>query len=255
MGYATIARYAGRAARMGAAYIMGRYKGKTKRATNTRFRTKVPGAVSRQSSRSRTEFKTFDLATINAPLINGASAATTNAMTQGPEFYQRIGRKIYMKSLKIEGFINNVATSIQDYARILVVYDTQVNGAQPPLAAILQNANAGAVTDGWAQLNMNNRQRFTILRDQKIVLPSVTNAAGAGVLTNGPQYVDSVVNQLRINMFIPLKGLETIYNSNNAGNTAADITSGAVFIYVFNSYNVNNSSWQFTFTTRLRYYD
>jgi len=173
-------------------------------------------------------------------------------MDKGGELYQRVGRKIYMKSIHIRGFVNNVATSAQDIGRILVVYDSQPNAALPLIGALLQDSNAAGVVNALSGINLTNRQRFKILRDHQVLLPSVTNAGGGGVLTNGPVLMDPISKSMNIDMFIDLKGLETVFNGVNGG-TIADITSGSIFITLVSLGQSN--AYQLSFNTRLRYYD
>lgn len=186
-------------------------------------------------------FRTPSAATSLSPVIN--------VLINGPELYQRIGRKIYMKSLQIKGFILNAATSVQDTIRLMLVYDSQSNGAAPVIADILANMNGTPATTGMSMVNLNNRQRFQILRDQHWTVPAVTNTAG--VLTNGPQFNDTM-GRFEINWFVKLKGLETVYNNLNGG-TIADLASGALYM-AFVSNDVD-ATWNFRGVSRLRYYD
>jgi len=93
---------------------------------------------------------------------------------------------------------------------------------------------------------LTNRQRFQILRDYQVLLGDATNVAGAAEIIPDP-----IKNSNNIDMFIPLKGLESIYNGTNGG-TVADITSGAIGITLFDA---TLNGWAFDFTSRLRYYD
>lgn len=204
--------------------------------------------VSRQYPRQpKAELKAFDLAETTSSLAVAGAFVTLNAMPQGPDFFQRIGRKTYMKSLHIKGVVYNVATSVTDYGRMIVVYDSQPNAALPNLATVLQDANAAAASSAFSEINLNERERFRFLRDKRFYLPSCTNAAN--VLTNNAQQ-DQIVQSLNINEFIDLKGMETVYNAVNGG-TIADITSGSLFVLWVS----NLAGYDSIFTTRLRFYD
>ena len=53
-----------------------------------------------------------------------------NLVQSGAGFYNRIGRRIEMKSLHLTGLIHSTGKQAdQDYCRLLVVYDRQTNGA------------------------------------------------------------------------------------------------------------------------------
>lgn len=202
---------------------------------------------------SMREKKAFDLATtmLTINTIGGGPPVfvTLNACVNGAELYQRVGRKIYMKSLHIRGFVNNTSTSVNDFARIIIFYDAQPNAAAPTIQTLLQDSNAAAATTAYSEINLINRARFKILRDYQIILPSLTNTAG--VITNFALQ-DNLLNPLNINFFIKLKGLEAEYNGVNGG-TIADISSGAIFITAVSS--ISNDNYDFIFTSRLRYYD
>lgn len=199
------------------------------------------------------EKKAFDVALTN---LNFNVPATPpvfqvlNACINGAELYQRVGRKIYMKSIHIRGFIQPIATSISDIGRLIIFYDAQPNAAAPLIATLLQDSTAAAATSSLSEINLINRARFKILRDYQVLLPSQTDTAG--VITNLANFDPIGPNTLNVNFFIPLKGLETEYNGVNGG-TIADISSGAIFITAV-SQNAT-SEYEFTYTCRMRYYD
>ena len=132
---------------------------------------------------------------------------------------------------------------------MLLVYDSQANAALPPVADVLSNMVAAPGTTGMSHLNLNNRQRFQILRDKHWTVPAVTNTAG--VLTNGPAFNDTT-GRFQINWFIKLKGLEAIFNNVNAG-TIGDVSSGSPFLMFVS--DAVDAAWNFKAVTRLRYYD
>jgi len=195
----------------------------------------------------KSELKAFDLAQIATSMSTAGVFTLLNVPENGPELYQRVGRRIYMKSVHIRGTVLAAATTTQDYGRIIVFYDSQPNGAAPTLAALLADSNAGHATAVTSEINLDNRERFKILRDMPFLLPSCTNTAG--VITNlGMQ--DTVKQSMQFDEFIKLKGLETVYNGTNGG-TIADITSGSLFVVTFSGIGNYNTSW----SSRLRYYD
>lgn len=199
----------------------------------------------------KSELKAFDVTETNINFVVPAGPpvpTTLSAMVNGAELYQRIGRKIYMKSIHIRGFVNLIATSTEDFLRIIVYYDSQPNGVAPALTDIIQDSTAAHNTTIMSGINLNNRQRFKILRDHQMHVPNLVLNAGVVSNESFPQTDD----QLNINFFIKLKGLEAVYNAVNGG-TVADITSGAIGIICFSG--SSNNSWELSFSSRLRYYD
>lgn len=198
------------------------------------------------------ELKAFDVASatlvFDPPAGPPNFATNLNCPVNGAELYQRVGRKTYMKSIHIRGWILNVATSVQDIGRLIIYYDSQPNGAAPAYAALMQDSNAAGASSTLSEINLTNRQRFQILRDIPLLFPAVTNTAG--VLTN--LAYPETDKQFKIDEFIKLKGLETVFNGTNGG-TVADITSGAIGMCAV--CQTSNNAWELSFTTRLRYYD
>lgn len=204
------------------------------------------------SMQPKQELKAFDVTstTTNVDVVAAPPNFETNlnCPVNGAELYQRVGRKIYMKSLHLKGWLQIAGTALQDFVRIVVYYDSQPNGAPPTFAQLFQDSNVGAASTFQSEINLVNRERFQIIRNIEVLTPSSTYTAG--VLTN-TAYPETN-GRLRVNEFIPLKGLETIFNATNGG-TVADISSGALGFVVFSAENSNAVTFQWN--SRLRYYD
>lgn len=230
------------------AYRGGKYRQSFGYAVNTPY-TYQRG---RELARPGQELKAFDVAATTTALDPPGGppnfATNLNCPINGAELYQRIGRKTYGKSIHLRGWFTNVATSLQDLARLIVYFDSQPNAGAPLIGDIIRDSNAAGAVSIFSEINLINRQRFQILRDKQFNLPACTNTAG--VLTN-LAYPDTT-GCLQVNEFIKLKGLETVFNSTNGG-TVADISSGAIGFVVLNE--SNNNAWDFIWGSRYRYYD
>lgn len=202
------------------------------------------------------EIKAIDIPASNwlfrAPSV-ASSIILLNGIQSGDAFYNRIGSRIEMKNLHIRGNINNAATSTVGGGRFLIVYDKQPNGAFPIISDILQSRDqTGAATTTYSsEINLDNRARFAIIRDMQFYFPPVTNTAG--VLTNGPNFPAYDDQPFDLNVFVKLKGLQTLYKSPNVDpTTIASITTGALYaVFVGNV----DGGWQFSGGFRLRYDD
>lgn len=200
----------------------------------------------------KAELKAFDSGALARPQQLVATPPTydfLNCMVNGAELHQRVGRKIYMKSLHLHGAVTGFGASInqQSFGRIIIFYDAQPNAAAPTIAGLLQDANAGGATNPYSHLNLTNRQRFKILRDYRLILgPTNANA----LVTN---INDPIKNSYLIDIFIKLRGLEAIYNGTNGG-TIADITSGSIGV-TFISDSGAATDYELLYSSRLRYYD
>jgi len=159
-----------------------------------------------------------------------------------------------MKNLQVRGLIQPTATGVDTMLRLLVVYDRQPTPAAglPVISDILQvrDQTGTATTAGTSGINLDNRDRFLILRDYQVFGPSQTYTAG--VLTNGPQYPGTDA-QHDLNIFIKLKGLGTHYKSTSNPCTIADIATGALYA-CFVAVNAD-SAWNASLSFRLRYDD
>lgn len=204
-----------------------------------------------------TEIKAIDIAETSYPftvIAGPPPMVLLNGVQVGSGFFNRVGSRIEMKNVHIRGVLVNSATAVQGYLRLLVVYDRQPNGAALQITDILQSRDqtGAAATTTKSEINLDQRDRYVILRDKQWYAPSVSNAAG--VLTNGPTYpAGNSENTWEINEFIKLKGLATHYKSSSNPTTVADINTGALYMM----YLASAASTQYAAVTgvRLRYLD
>lgn len=112
-------------------------------------------------------------ATAWAPMEPTGSVLALSVVAQGDDQSQRDGRVYHIGSIHIQGRIHRAAaesdTAPQDdiVARIVVVWDTQTNGAQLTATNVM-DATQTDDFDAWRNLQFS--KRFKILFDKKIVL-------------------------------------------------------------------------------------
>lgn len=172
-------------------------------------------------------------------LLNGCIAGSQN--------YNRIGRKINNRSLQIRGFVfpTTPPNSTDQICRMLVIYDRQSNGVSPTWANVIQSQNisgttSSAVTD---MVNLDNRDRFVVLRDRVWICSSISNTATQAYA--GSSTVHEVNEYIKLNV-------ETIYNAGVAG-TVGDITTGGVFVFFAGS--AFTGGYSFAGSFRIRFED
>lgn len=153
-------------------------------------------------------------------------------VAQGTDINQRIGRKIRMQylDLRLNTFVTAIGTS---QWRVLVVYDRENNALTPTVADVLADVGTGSLNPN-TPLNINNRNRFLVLRDHNCGMISNTELADQWV-----------------HLFVPLNGMETIYNGTNTGVFGA-IQSGALFLLFINDLA---ASAAYTYNARVRFTD
>lgn len=205
----------------------------------------------------KAELKAYDVAqsgnAFRTPAAATSLSPVLNVPIPGNDLFNRIGRKIYMKSLQVTGYIasNGNVTDYGDIGRLFLIYDEQPNGAAPTVANIIQDATAGAATTGTSLTNLNNRQRFKIIRDRKVYLPPTNVVAGTPTMPPSMARTDDH-NIFALDWFIKLNRLETVFNQNSNGNIG-DIASGSLYLMFVS--NANDAHYAMTYNARLRFYD
>lgn len=213
----------------------------------------------------RGETKCFDVVNANNGAAQVAIACNDvpllfciNAVTVGAGAWNRIGRRITLKSLYLQGFFTSnlaaiAAASIAQNVRIMIIYDKQSNGTLPVIGDVLRDQINNLGTD-WSVLcqtsglNMNNRDRFEIILDKRFMLPGVTATGGAGVFGGGDQ--THTVEEFR-----NLKGREVQFRSDTVPSTIADIAAGSLIMITFGDRPNTASPWLLTFSCRIKYTD
>jgi len=126
----------------------------------------------------------------------GSPGIILNNITQGSDATQRIGRKIQIKSFRVQ--ISATLSDIQDVAlqqnaavppgttgtndpqgqaqtaRVVIVWDKQSNGMQAMSSDVFVNMNG--TTDSASHMQLNNRDRFVILADERKTIGSNGNS-------------------------------------------------------------------------------
>jgi len=196
---------------------------------------------------------------VNANLAFNTTGTITciNLIQVGSSMFNRIGRKIEMKSERLCGQINQLAVSRTqltiDYARVMIIYDRQTNGAFPTIGDIFQDTDQAGTntTDTRSGINMDNRERFVTLIQKNLLLPQAT--ATAGVLTNVYPNASSV--EVIIDEFRQLRGLTTHYKADSAPAVIGDISTGALYVITDSLSGASTELFAIHLNARLKYVD
>lgn len=208
------------------------------------------------------EVKTVDYGETNTTqLISTPQYYCLNGLARGTGYWNRIGKKIAMKSLRLR-------IQLRDYPewdgvagtcmlRFLVYYDRQANQLPSAFGDVIQQKNAlGTVdTPRMGFLNMDNSERYIILSDTIVPLFSNKNQS-----TDAPsqQYIAMIdgVPKNFFDIYIKLNQLETVYGGDDSSDTS--INTGAVYMMLFSDLPGGGSNvmpMYARFISRLRYYD
>lgn len=187
-----------------------------------------------------------------------------NLIQAGSSFFNRVGRKVEMKSLLIEITLRPVVaarSTASDTARILVVYDRQTNGALPAISDILQDTeqNGTNTTQANSNINLNNRDRFQIIRDIRMCLPAITNAATGVPTAAWPTLIQGTASGGQgalVREFIKLGELCTQFRADSSPAVIGDIATGALYLITFSEQAAGAEGFSaVSWNARLRYHD
>lgn len=150
----------------------------------------------------------------------------------GAGYGQVNGNKYYVKHLRIKGeLIPTVATDQSDVqtpatVRVVLVHDTQPNGAQAQGEEVFTDLGAGNLQNySFLAMGAGNGGRFRILKDKVFLLPTMcTGTDGANT--------QSVVRANRTFAFSykPKKPLQVILKANSSTPTVASLSNNNIFM-------------------------
>lgn len=129
------------------------------------------------------ELKASDLVDLSFPNLVQAGATPTllTNIAIGTDFTARLGRVVMIKSIEIKGHFTNAGITYNQWQgqriRCIVFVDAQPNGAACTSSQLLKNVS-GANCE--SPINLDNRQRFTILCDQYVVMGPMNYGGGGG---------------------------------------------------------------------------
>lgn len=202
------------------------------------------------------EVKTFKG---NSGALGGTSltpnAITLNAIPQSTTSGGRIGRDVYYMSVEVTlvAGVSSNETAGTDYAnehvRLLIVWDTETNGAAPALSTLLdqQSATTPYVNSVYNTDNINRRGcRYSVLCDTIIPIRPVM-AYNTGATTQ--QVMGQTVKHFRCR----LGKRGHFFNSSTP--SVADILKGGLFAFVIAGANGAAAKSSFQLAWQLYYRD
>lgn len=223
-----------------------------------------PGAGAlRYANRTGKELKSLDtdigITQVVSTTNTNDDIIGVNYLQQGAGQYNRVGRQITMKSLRVKlaaiFTYNEESTSLNLYGnqlRMVVVYDGQPNGVTPTWDTIFGRIDqVGQASTGWLDpVQPRHSGRFRILRDKVIQGYIYSTPSSTGTQEN-------VINQYHLDEYIKLPNLLTQYQSSTNPSTVADISTGTLYVCFRAAISNDDSQWLISSTSlaRLRYAD
>lgn len=193
-----------------------------------------------------------------ATTTTNANIILVNPVQQGAGSWNRVGKKIQMKSLRVKGTVSfritpNAVTGNIAFPdlRMVVIYDKGVSQGAIPNFDTIFGYTDGAGTEAsivQAPLRYDNMERFIVLRD------CVYDGNPGAIITGGT--TNLVTQSINVDEYIKMKGLDTVFASTSNPITTGDITNGALYV-VFRATAAiaSEEATDFAGVARLRYYD
>jgi len=236
-------------------------KSNTTKKTTKPFRPPRPAdtQIPRLMKPSAVEKKVLFTGTADA--INGffalnstGSIYAVNLVQVGSSMFNRVGRRIQMKSIRLRYQIEpiiQVRTSSLDVGKIAVVYDKQCNGAYPTLADVYQDTEQSGTNSATSisGLNMNNRDRFITIIENTPTISSCTNTGG--IITNPfPQDITPLYQDEYRKL-----NLTTHYRADSNPAVVGDISNGALYLITYANLASGTENFRVNWNCRLKYID
>lgn len=210
----------------------------------------------------RPEKKGVDTDISLTPIITttttNASNFVLNLIVPGTGSWNRIGKRVFLKSLRLKG--NTVFSLTPTFAtgagsctfvRYVVLWDRQPNGAATAtfdnIFGITSQAGTESTPDITCPLKYDVMDRYRIIRDWT-VRPDPMNVPSFGT---GP----SLNFYVPMDEYIRLPNLESTYSGQSDPQTIADINTGALYIWMRAYSSSTTAGAAFDGTARLRYVD
>jgi len=187
------------------------------------------------------------------PLNSTPNITLLNAVTIGSSSWNRIGRKISMLS---GHFIANPilvnASSVVQYARVVLVYDKQTNGSAPSWDDIFRDninsasdINTSGAYNVYAGINLNNRDRFEIIMDQRMLYPASDTSA---IITQTEELQ-------QMNCYHKLGNREVHFKADSAPGVIGDVSTGGLFLITAGNITEGSEAFGLQVHFRMRYSD
>jgi len=193
--------------------------------------------------------------TVTSATNTNADITTLNLIQAGTGSWNRIGRKVTLKSVRVKGtvLVRHYLTALGDFSanvvRMIVVWDNQPAGGTEPLFNDIfgETSQAGAETVSYqSQPKYDTMSRFSVLKDWTYDSTPQNGLNAAGDVTATIHSVDC---------YVRLPNLETTFSGQSSPMTIADISTGALYIYFRAANGTAISVPSFTGSARLRYTD
>lgn len=196
-------------------------------------------------------------ATVVTSINTNTGIVVLNLVQQGTGSWNRIGRKILLKSLRLKGwaiFTSEPGASgavVSNSVRFVVVWDKQPNSGTIPtfdtIFGITTQTGTETVTNILNPPRYDNMDRFRILKDWTIDW-NPTGFSGTG--TN-----PELAGRTAFDEYLKLNNIETLFSNTSNPSTIADISTGALYLVMRAANASAEANVEIDGMARLRYTD
>lgn len=230
-------------------------------AQRAQWVSRVPVGIAAVKRAQMGEKKGMDTDITLNPIISttstNASSFVLNLIQQGAGSWNRIGRKVYLKSLRLKGTFSctqtpTVATGVgqNTVARMVVVWDQQPSGGAIPTFDQIFGITAQDGVESCPNFNCppkyDNFDRFKVLKEELVSFPPFVSSSGSG-----PAY--TVFKDF--DTYLKLGNRECVFSGQSNPMTIADISTGAIYLYFRAGASNAVTTTAVIGTSRLRYSD
>lgn len=159
-----------------------------------------------------------------------------NTVAQGTTVNQRVGKKIFLKSLQCHGQVLSDATAVTNDIALIIVYDKRPTGALPAITDVLNTANSSSFN------NDANSGRFRILKRWDLVLVGNTTTPQTGREAEEADF------------YLNLRDLPTTFKAAGTG-AIADQEEGSLLLITVGSNVAGTTAAAGSLGFRLRFLD
>lgn len=231
---------------------------KKKKAKNEYFKTKISNVLNNVSTKGP-ELKSRDIYWSSDKVVFDNNEWTPlNVVQTGTNFFNRIGKSITMKSIRIKGYVwpdvDELGSELPEVIRMSVIYDRQPSGAGSIQYTDVYKdykTDGSTISTEISSPNPVYFERFAVLLDEHLTYNNTSNGSD---LNNYTVNTTNTSQGIYFDKYVPLKGLLTNYS-----NDAGVITTGALWINFQARYDWSevdpSHCMKYSFSARLRFYD
>jgi len=221
---------------------------------------KYRASYQKKQARSYGEKKYVDtdlttaLGAVVATVNTNALVFPVNLTQVGADYFQRIGRKIKCKSLRLYGTVSHryfptvtAQNTTMSSMRIIVVWDNQPGGVAPTFDTIFGVTSPSGTETAFLfdKLRPDNMNRFKILRDM------VIDAQLGAINSTGTE--NYTTTRYSFDEYLKLGGKTTSYSATATPPTIAQLNTGGLYVIFRATANDSSNQWAIDTTSNARF--